>query len=93
MLNYFTEGLDELFGRIEFGVSQSIIGFTIAVLVAFVILGGIKSIGNVASKLVPIMSLLGLTYRTVAYATSNPNTKKGNDPMSYLFIRMGGSTA
>ena len=44
--------------NIEFGVSQSIIGFTIAVLVAFVILGGIKSIGNVASKLVPIMSLL-----------------------------------
>ena len=44
--------------NIEFGVSQSIIGFTIAVLVAFVILGGIKSIGNVASKLVPIMSIL-----------------------------------
>ena len=44
--------------NIEFGVSQSIIGFIIAVLVAFVILGGIKSIGNVASKLVPIMSLL-----------------------------------
>ena len=44
--------------NIEFGVSQSIIGFSIAVLVAFVILGGIKSIGNVASKLVPIMSLL-----------------------------------
>ena len=44
--------------NIEFGVSQSIIGFIIAVLVAFVILGGIKSIGNVASKLVPIMSIL-----------------------------------
>tara|TARA_B100000949_G_scaffold138382_1_gene121716 strand:+ start:823 stop:2157 length:1335 start_codon:yes stop_codon:yes gene_type:complete len=44
--------------NIEFGVSQSIIGFIIAALVAFVILGGIKSIGNVASKLVPIMSLL-----------------------------------
>ena len=44
--------------NIEFGLSQTTIGFTIAILVALVILGGIKSIGSIASKLVPIMSVL-----------------------------------
>jgi len=40
----------------EFNISQITIGFTIAVLVMLVILGGIKSIGKTAAKLVPIMS-------------------------------------
>ena len=42
----------------EFGFSTFSIGIVIAILVALVILGGIKSIGNITSKLVPIMSLV-----------------------------------
>ena len=42
---------------VEFGISPSYVGFITAALVALVILGGIKSIGNIASKLVPLMSL------------------------------------
>ena len=44
--------------NIEFGISTTVIGFVTALLVGLVILGGIKSIGNIASKLVPTMSLL-----------------------------------
>ena len=42
----------------EFGFSTFSIGIVIAILVALVILGGIKSIGNITSKLVPLMSLV-----------------------------------
>ena len=42
----------------EFGFSTFSIGIVIAILVALVILGGIKSIGNITSKLVPAMSLV-----------------------------------
>ena len=42
----------------EFGFSTLSIGIVIAILVALVILGGIKSIGNITSKLVPVMSLV-----------------------------------
>ena len=42
----------------EFGFSKFSIGIVIAILVALVILGGIKSIGNITSKLVPVMSLV-----------------------------------
>ncbi len=42
---------------IELGISKISIGFIIAILVTMVILGGIRSIGKTASKLVPIMSL------------------------------------
>ena len=42
----------------EFGFSTFSIGIVIAILVALVILGGIKSIGNITSKLVPVMSLI-----------------------------------
>ena len=42
----------------EFGFSTFSIGIVIAILVALVILGGIKSIGNITSKLVPIMALV-----------------------------------
>ena len=42
----------------EFGFSTFSIGIVIAILVALVILGGIKSIGNITSKLVPVMSLV-----------------------------------
>ncbi|WP_373185188.1 alanine/glycine:cation symporter family protein [Halopseudomonas sp.] len=40
-----------------FGVSPLITGIVIAVLVALVLIGGIKRIGEVAGKLVPIMAL------------------------------------
>ena len=40
----------------EFGFSFLSIGILISILVALVILGGIKSIGNITSKLVPFMS-------------------------------------
>ena len=42
----------------EFGFSTFSIGIVIAILVALVILGGIKSIGNITSKLVPVMSIV-----------------------------------
>jgi len=42
----------------EFGFSTFSIGIVIAILVALVILGGIKSIGSITSKLVPVMSLV-----------------------------------
>ena len=42
----------------EFGFSTLSIRIVIAILVALVILGGIKSIGNITSKLVPVMSLV-----------------------------------
>jgi len=42
----------------EFGFSTFSIGIVIAILVALVILGGIKSIGNITSKLVPVMALV-----------------------------------
>ena len=42
----------------EFGFSTFSIGIVIAILVALVILCGIKSIGNITSKLVPVMSLV-----------------------------------
>ena len=42
----------------EFGFSTFSIGIVIAILVALVILGGIKSIGNITSELVPVMSLV-----------------------------------
>ncbi len=42
----------------EFNISQITIGFTIAILVMLVILGGIKSIGKTAAQLVLIMSAI-----------------------------------
>ncbi len=42
----------------EFGFSTFAIGIFISILVALVIIGGIKSIGNITAKLVPIMSLI-----------------------------------
>ena len=42
----------------EFEINKLTVGIVIAFLVTLVILGGIKSIGKTASKLVPIMSLI-----------------------------------
>ena len=42
----------------EFQASEIIVGFIIAFFVGLVILGGIKSIGNMTSKLVPLMSAI-----------------------------------
>ncbi len=42
----------------EFQASKIIVGFIIAFFVGLVILGGIKSIGNMTSKLVPLMSAI-----------------------------------
>ena len=42
----------------EFEIDKLTVGIVIALLVTLVILGGIKSIGKTASKLVPIMSLI-----------------------------------
>ena len=42
----------------EFGISAFVIGLIISLLVALVILGGIKSIGSITSKLVPLMSAI-----------------------------------
>ena len=42
----------------ELNISQVTVGFIIAILVMLVILGGIKSIGKTAAKLVPAMSLI-----------------------------------
>ena len=42
----------------EFGISAFTVGIFIALLVALVILGGIKSIGKITSKLVPLMSAI-----------------------------------
>ncbi len=44
--------------RTEFGIPTWITGLTIATIVALVIIGGIKRIGQVASRLVPFMSAL-----------------------------------
>jgi alanine or glycine:cation symporter, AGCS family len=43
--------------EITFGVSPYITGFVIAVLTAFVVLGGVKSIARVCEKLVPFMAI------------------------------------
>jgi AGCS family alanine or glycine:cation symporter len=42
----------------EFGISSLTVGFFIAVFVALVIIGGIKSIGKITSTLVPLMSAI-----------------------------------
>jgi len=42
----------------EFGISAFVVGLIISLLVALVILGGIKSIGSITSKLVPLMSAI-----------------------------------
>ena len=42
----------------EFAISKMSIGLVIALLVTLVILGGIKSIGKTASKLVPTMAII-----------------------------------
>jgi AGCS family alanine or glycine:cation symporter len=44
--------------RSDFGIPQWITGLVVASLVALVIIGGIKRIGQVASRLVPFMSVL-----------------------------------
>lgn len=43
--------------NVQFGIDKTIIGIVITVLAAFVILGGIKRIGNIAAKLVPFMAI------------------------------------
>ena len=40
------------------GLSNLIMGITIAILVGLILVGGIKRIGNVSSKLVPLMALM-----------------------------------
>ena len=45
----------------EFAISKMSIGLVIALLVTLVILGGIKSIGKTASKLVPTMAIIYLS--------------------------------
>ncbi len=47
----------ELFGQ-SVPVSSIVIGFVIAVIVALVLLGGIKRIGAVAEKFVPVMAII-----------------------------------
>ncbi|MEK9976719.1 MAG: sodium:alanine symporter family protein [Gammaproteobacteria bacterium] len=42
----------------EFGISELSVGIFISILVALVILGGIKSIGKITSTLVPFMSIV-----------------------------------
>jgi AGCS family alanine or glycine:cation symporter len=42
----------------EFGFNKMLVGIIVAALVGFVILGGVKRIGEVASKLVPTMIIL-----------------------------------
>jgi AGCS family alanine or glycine:cation symporter len=49
--NAVADGLGELFG-----ISEAIGGAIVAVLVFVVIIGGIKSIGNVAEKIIPFMA-------------------------------------
>ncbi|MEE8410551.1 MAG: sodium:alanine symporter family protein [Myxococcota bacterium] len=44
--------------RTDFGFNNVIVGFVLAVIVAAVILGGIKRIGRVSSKLAPLMALV-----------------------------------
>lgn len=44
--------------RTEFGIPPWVSGLTVATIVALVIIGGIKRIGQVASRLVPFMSTL-----------------------------------
>ena len=41
-----------------FQIDPAITGIVLAVLVGFVILGGIKRIGKIAEKLIPLMSLV-----------------------------------
>lgn len=43
--------------RVQFGVSPIIVGIILAVLAAFVIIGGIKRIGSITEKLVPFMAI------------------------------------
>lgn len=43
---------------IESGAAGSILGLIMAILVAIVIIGGIKRIGNIAEKIVPFMAIL-----------------------------------
>ncbi|GAB1266268.1 sodium:alanine symporter family protein [Aurantivibrio infirmus] len=44
---------------VAFGIPKVVVGFVLAILVGLVLIGGIKSIAKVASKIVPLM---GITY-------------------------------
>ena len=57
--NQATASLIDLF-NIEWGNAGTIIGFIMAVIVGFVIIGGIKRIASVTEKLVPFMAIIYL---------------------------------
>ncbi len=59
----------------NFGVERYVAATVVSILVAMVIIGGIKRIGQVASKLVPIMCVayvLGAGYVIITHATEIP---------------------
>lgn len=64
-------------GGVEIALTKIVIGLVMSVLVFIIIVGGIKSIGNVAEKLVPAMALLyvlmslvvlGLNFQEIPHA-------------------------
>ncbi len=59
--NAVADGLNELFG-----IEEWLGGLIVAVLVFIVIIGGIKSIGNVAEKVVPVMAAAYIVMAVIA---------------------------
>ncbi len=56
-----------------FGIKESIAGAIMSVLVGFIILGGIKRIGALAEKLIPLMSLIFLVISVMVIVTHSSN--------------------
>ncbi len=65
-----------------FGISQSVMGIILVILLGLVIFGGIKRIGRVAEMLVPFMSIL---YIIVALAMVVMNLSKVPEVISIIF--------
>jgi AGCS family alanine or glycine:cation symporter len=68
--------------RAQFGLSKWITGIIMAILVGFVILGGIKRISSVAAKLVPAMAIL---YVGAALIVIFMNLDKVGNAFSLIF--------
>ncbi|MEL6239219.1 MAG: amino acid carrier protein [Pseudomonadota bacterium] len=102
--NAVADGLKELFG-----IEEAIGGAIVAVLVFIVIIGGIKSIGSVAEKVIPfmagtyvIMALLALllniadipaTFGLIIYGAFNPQAAAGGFAGAALIIAIRAGVA
>jgi len=102
--NAVADGLNELFG-----IEEWLGGLIVAVLVFIVILGGIKSIGSVAEKVVPFMAAtyivmaiialilnfgdLGETFGLIFYGAFNPQAATGGFVGAAIIIALRAGVA